>query len=85
MINWKYANYELWHDRQVDHIASNCNMWQQILQYVEEQAPRIKRQQIETLDCMGFNAWELAVTLDQIVGVLALRYVVPQEEESLRR
>ena len=37
--------------------------WKQILQYVEEQAPRIKRQQIETLDCMGFNAWELAITL----------------------
>lgn len=56
-------DYELWHDRHVDHIASNCNMWNQILQYVEEQAPRIKRQQIETLDCMGFNAWEIAVTL----------------------
>ena len=36
-------------------------------QYVEEQAPRIKRQQLETLDCMRFNAWELAVTLENYV------------------
>ena len=39
-------DYELWHDRQVDHIASNCNVWKQIIQHVEKQAPRIKRRQI---------------------------------------
>ena len=52
-------------------------------QYVEEQAPRIKRQQIETLDCMGFNAWELPVTLEN--DVVALAYPLPQEEETLGR
>ena len=31
---------------------------------MKEQAPRIKRQQIERLDCTGLNAWELAVTLE---------------------
>ena len=64
MFKGSRDGYELWHDRHVDHIASNCKMWKQILQYIEEQTPRIKRQKIETLDCMGSNAWELAIALE---------------------
>ena len=50
-------------------IATNCNTWKQILQDVEEQQLIIKRRQTETLDCMGFNAWELAVLLENYLAL----------------
>ena len=60
-------NYEIWHDRLVDHIAQNCMMWKSILEYVETYPTKITRAETEGLDCMGVGAWELSLKLENFL------------------
>ena len=63
-FNANIDDYEMWHDRLVDHICQNCSIWRAVLEFVEGQAQKITMAGTKPLDCMGVNAWELSVMLE---------------------
>ena len=64
IFNANIDDYEMWHDRLVDHICQNCSIWQTVLEFVEGQTQKITMAGTKPLDCMGVNAWELSVMLE---------------------
>ena len=60
-------DYELWHDRLVDHIARGHPLWRQVLAFVEQQTMKIRYLDIVKLDIVGINAWDLAMGLENFV------------------
>ena len=57
----------MWHDRLVNHISQNCSIWKTVLELVEEQTQRITKASTVPLDCMGVNAWELSIMLENVL------------------
>ena len=66
-FNANIDEYEMWHDRMVDHICMNNAMWRNVLEYVEQQPNMCLRIQTQKLDVLGVNAWELSVMLENFL------------------
>ena len=58
---------EMWHDRLVDRISQNCSIWRAVLEFLEEQTQKITMASAIPLDCMGVNAWELSIMLENFL------------------
>ena len=41
ILNANIDDYEMWHDRLVDHICQNCSIWRTVLAFVEGQTQKI--------------------------------------------
>ena len=66
-FNASIDEYEMWHDRMVDHICMNNAMWRNVLEYIEKQPVVCTRAITQTLDVLGVNAWDLSVMLENFL------------------
>ena len=66
IFNADIDDYEMWHDRLADRICQNGSIWRAVLEFVEGQTQKITMAGTKPLDCMGVNAWELYVMLENV-------------------
>ena len=60
-------DFELWHDRMIDHISQANWMWRCLLEYVETATRNITKAETMTFECLGHNAWDLSVALENFL------------------
>ena len=60
-------DFELWHDRMIDHISQGNWMWRCLLEYMETATVNITKAETMQHECLGQNAWDLSVALENFL------------------